>query len=103
VKFFSIILTIYFLGLNFAPCSDAVPNSDDGHTEISQAADAGHDHATRDMCSPFCQCNCCHVNTIDSFLSAFKPLQPIVAQLSTLHFDSRGKDFQNLLLQPPRA
>lgn len=78
-------------------------DTSDTQTEFSQTPDADHNHVNSDLCSPFCHCHCCHVHTIDFGLYAFEPLQPIVVQLSTLHFDSRGKDFQNSLLQPPRV
>lgn len=103
MKIFSIILSFYFLGLNFTPCEDAAAEANDAQTEFSVEADTGHDHSTADMCSPFCNCHCCHVHTIDIGLAGFEPLNVVPLQNPLLHFDNLGKDFRNSLFQPPRA
>ena len=103
MKILSIILSIYFLGLNFTPCDDAVAEENEVQTEFSVAADADSDHSSADMCSPFCHCHCCHVHTIDVGMAVFEPLNVIPLQNPLLHFDNLGKDFRNSLFQPPRA
>jgi len=103
MKFLTVILSIYILALNFAPCEDSVPFGDDTTMEVSQQADTNHQHDASDECSPFCQCQCCHVHA-----DQFKPLEVsfMVADISTkifLHFDSLGRDYNQTLLQPPRV
>ncbi|WP_363317812.1 DUF6660 family protein [uncultured Dokdonia sp.] len=103
MKLFTIILSIYFLALNFAPCADTVVDSDDTQIEYSLTADADHEHSDNDLCSPFCQCHCCHVHTINFGLVAFQPLQPAIPHEFFAHFDNLGKDIPHSLLQPPRV
>jgi len=103
VKIFTVILSIYFLALNFAPCSDTTSDSDDTQIEFSQTTDANHDHSDSDLCSPFCNCHCCHVHTINFGLVAFEPFQGPISNEILTSFQHHGKDFHTSLFQPPRA
>lgn len=103
MKIFTIILSIYFLGLNFVPCGDTDVDSSDVNTELSQIVDANHNHSTSDMCSPFCHCHCCHVHTIAFDIFKFEPVNPITLKLYIKHFDGRNKGYHNSLLQPPQV
>lgn len=105
MKFIAIILSIYILGLNFTPCDDVVSEEDgqDVYSEITKHNDADHNHKTSDLCSPFCQCHCCHIHA-----TQFQPLEisftiPEISIKVYLHFNSLGKDFTQTLLQPPRV
>lgn len=104
MKFLAVILSIYILALNFAPCEDESSVCDEKISEFSQqSADDNHDHETSDLCSPFCQCQCCHIHA-----TQFTPLEIVfnIPDISTeifLHFDSLGQDFNRILLQPPRV
>ncbi|KAA1244719.1 DUF6660 family protein [Aquimarina sp. RZ0] len=98
-----IILTIYFLGLNFVPCNDVFCASEIFDIEICEETDSGHHHDTDDLCSPFCYCHCCQAHTIDFRLIAFVPIEPTVIQQSSMHFDKIGHDYHKLILQPPKA
>ena len=103
MKYLAVILSIYILALNFAPCEDNASFSDDTTTEVSQQSDSDHDHNSSDECSPFCQCHCCHIHATE-----FAPYQisftvPDISTKLFLHFDSLGQDFNQTLLQPPRV
>ena len=103
MKFIAAILALYIFALNLAPCEDYVTVDKELKTEISQAAGNDHQHPNSDLCSPFCKCNCCHVNVLQ-----FHPteISIVVNGISTeffLYFDSWGKDTLNTLLQPPRV
>ncbi|KAB5487045.1 hypothetical protein D2V93_06595 [Flagellimonas taeanensis] len=102
MKFLTIILTIYFLALNVVPCSDSGNASDDCQT-VSVVDSDGDQGDDCELCSPFCQCHCCHVHTIDFGLVAFEPYQPEIPDEFFAHFDDLGKDIPPSLLQPPRA
>jgi hypothetical protein len=67
------------------------------------ALGGNHDHGATDLCSPFCNCQCCHIHTIESSIISFEPLLPMNFQENFAHFDSFGKDISHSLLQPPRA
>ncbi|NOY47654.1 hypothetical protein MNBD_BACTEROID02-1257 [hydrothermal vent metagenome] len=103
MKFLAFILSIYILALNFAPCEDNVTVGNDVNVEVSQSGDIDHSHNNLDLCSPFCQCHCCHVHVTYLNLEDFTaPLQKIPTDIF-LHFDSLGKDITNSILQPPRV
>ncbi|WP_339652554.1 DUF6660 family protein [uncultured Maribacter sp.] len=102
MKTIAFILSIYFLALNFVPCSDSANALDE--TQKVSVSDFNGDHDQEcELCSPFCQCHCCHVHTVDFGLANFKPFLPSVSQKIFAHFDSLGKDISHSLLQPPRA
>ncbi|MEE1976253.1 DUF6660 family protein [Maribacter cobaltidurans] len=102
MKFLAIILSIYFLALNFVPCSDASAVEDG--TQVVTVMDYDGEHGQDcELCSPFCQCHCCHSHTIDFRLAIFEPIQPVISLVNFAHFDSLGKDISLSLLQPPRA
>lgn len=58
MKLISVVFSVYFLVLNFSPCEDNEVGSDDIVTEIIQHLD---DDLEIDLCSPFCNCQCCHI------------------------------------------
>ncbi|WP_353935825.1 DUF6660 family protein [Maribacter dokdonensis] len=103
VKYIAIILSVYFLALNFIPCNDVEMSSDDTDIEYVIGMGVNHDHNASDLCSPFCNCHCCHIHTIESNIISFKTLISINFKENFAHFDSFGKDISHSLLQPPRA
>ncbi|WP_228547339.1 DUF6660 family protein [Nonlabens antarcticus] len=103
VRYLAIILSVYFLSLGFAPCQDAIVDSQVTSLEVTQNATVDHDHAAVDLCTPFCQCHCCHVHTLDVGIVAFEPVKSDLMQKGFFHFDSIGKDISHSLLQPPRV
>ena len=102
VKIFAIILSIYCFALNIVPCNDAGNVTDD--SQIVATVDLDHDHDQDcELCSPFCQCHCCHVHVISCGLVTFEPLEPLILLDNFNHFDSIGKDISLSLLQPPQV
>ncbi|WP_155839648.1 DUF6660 family protein [Aquimarina latercula] len=64
MKYLAIILSVYFVALNFVPCGDIdFTNHETGNVSI-ESFDANHDHAC-EFCSPFCNCHCCHTHVIN--------------------------------------
>jgi len=107
MKFLTIILAVYFLGLNFVPCGDISFEDSKDCIEISQTADsptdADHEHDSEDECSPFCQCHCCHVHTIDIGSATVALIEPGIFKEDFAHNDSFGKDVFIALFEPPRV
>ncbi|SNZ01427.1 DUF6660 family protein [Flagellimonas pacifica] len=102
MKYLAFILSIYFLALNLVPCSDTGKTNDD--TQVVSVVDFDGDHDQDcELCSPFCNCHCCHVHTIDFKLVAFEPFQPTALHDNFSHFDSLGKDCSHSLFQPPQV
>ncbi|WP_340200969.1 DUF6660 family protein [Ascidiimonas sp. W6] len=84
------------------PCSDTAETKDDSQVVFVVDFDGEHDQGC-ELCSPFCECQCCHCHSIDFGIVPFEPLQPVIPQDNFAHFDSLGKDIPLSLFQPPRA
>lgn len=56
-----------------------------------------------ELCSPFCQCHCCHVYTLHFEIAKFEPLQVTIPTDNFAHIDSRGTDITFSLFQPPQV
>ena len=102
VKVVAIILSFYFLALNVVPCSDSANNENVSQVVTVIDFDGEHNQDC-ELCSPFCQCHCCHVHTINFGLAAFQPLQPGIPQENFAHFDNLGKELPYSLFQPPQV
>ncbi len=104
MKIITAILAIYIFGLNFMPCNDNVADLEEQsgiHLTSSEDGHQDHEHSS-DLCSPFCQCHCCHIHVIDVQLSEFKMITPEISTATFLLFENTGKEIQNRILQPPR-
>lgn len=103
MKSIAFILSIYIFALNLAPCADYVASDDDAKTEISQSMDDDHQHQDSDLCSPFCICQCCHINATYYQFADLKLDFPYISTQDFLYLNSTEKDFTTSILQPPRA
>ncbi len=103
MKFLAFILSIYILALNFTPCEDSNVMDNDIEIEISQKTDIDHSHNVLDLCSPFCQCHCCHIHATSFNLGDSDEASRKISTKIYLHFDSLGKDIIHSILQPPRV
>ncbi len=101
VKFLTVILSIYLLSLNFLQCEDNAFGINDLGIEISQNID--HDDCALDLCSPFCQCYCCHIHVInlDLYQSDLSLVEIYTAIF--VHKDGMIKDITSTILQPPQV
>ena len=102
MKFLIFLLAIYIFALNLTPCADFIVPNDHVQTEISQITD-NHKHQDSDLCSPFCICQCCHVNATDLQLTFIKIE---VSEISTQDFfflNGSEKEYTSSILQPPIA
>ncbi|XCF04745.1 DUF6660 family protein [Tamlana crocina] len=103
MKVLALILSIYIFALNLVPCEDNGIPDNEVKTEISQALDNDHQHQGADLCSPFCQCHCCHIH-VAQFNVLDYSLSNIVVQTQVFnHFEGLEKDFNTTLLQPPQV
>ncbi len=98
---FTITLSIYFLTLNFLQCEDSAVDISDLEIEISQNID--HDDCALDLCSPFCQCYCCHMHVIN--FNVHQPTLHLVEIHSEIFTHKEGviKDIALTILQPPQV
>jgi Family of unknown function (DUF6660) len=103
MKFLAFILSIYILALNFAPCEDSGTFDNNLKVGISQITDVDHGHNVLDLCSPFCQCHCCHIHATNFNLEELAVASHKISTDIFLHFNGLGKDITNSILQPPRV
>ncbi|WP_223552089.1 DUF6660 family protein [Aestuariivivens sp. NBU2969] len=102
MKFIALLLSIYIFGLNLVPCEDNGKFTDEVKTEISQVQCNDHQHQDRDLCSPFCSCECCHIcilsfNAVDYIIQ-----NPFVSTEVFYYKGGLEKNFNFYILQPPQ-
>ncbi len=103
MKFIAFILSIYILALNFTPCEDGNTISDGVNVEFVYNMDVDYGHNDLDLCSPFCQCHCCHIHATNFNLEELKLVSNAISTNIFSHFDSLGKEITNTILQPPKV
>ncbi len=104
MKFLAIILSVYFLGLNFTPCDDAVTY--DSEAEVSVVLDADQDHQESggpDDCTPFCLCHCCHVHVTHFNGTSYEGFESTVSTLIIQKGERLGQEIPHTHFQPPRV
>ncbi|WP_298316459.1 DUF6660 family protein [uncultured Aquimarina sp.] len=69
MKFFTIILSVFILGLELVPCSDAF--NSEHKEEVSCNDEQDHSHDTDDSCTSICICACCGVTITYELLKQF--------------------------------
>ena len=105
MKWFSFILAIYIFSLCYYPCKD-----NGNHQEYaaksystSKSCNEHHDeHNCCHKCSPFCFCNCCHMNTVVSLTFEFQELSIIPVELFTSHIENYVPEIYLKIWQPPK-
>lgn len=106
VKFLAVILSVYFLGINFIPCDDTAPIESQDTIAVILEFDQdqhGEQNGTADDCPPFCQCHCCHVHVVQLNTNTFEVFEPKNLFLTPLFGESAGKDIAKFHFQPPRV
>lgn len=95
------IFAFYLLGITIVPCADAIAQTSDSLEHLVELPDDHHEEHN-DLCSPFCQCQCCQIHI---------QLHPDIAinltysQISTIivsHHSGISSDYSLGILDPPR-
>ncbi|MDG3581798.1 hypothetical protein OSR52_07590 [Galbibacter sp. CMA-7] len=90
------------MALNFMVCNDRVePTNKTTHEMV--AADSCADHADADLCSPFCQCHCCHVHIVQNTSEKYYLSTTEISSKIEFHYLQVDDDFPIDILQPPRV
>lgn len=104
LKLFTVILSIYVLGLSFVTCNDEFPHEVPLNDDISQVS-KNSDHSNEeegDHCSPFCSCQCCQVNLDVHNMDTFDMSVPrISTEVFSLSYNV-VQEFTYSIFQPPR-
>ena len=103
MKFLALILSIYIFGLNLVPCEDNNGFENEVNTEISQNFDNDHQHQELDLCSPFCQCHCCHIHVTHFKVVDYSISNTLISTKVFYYYEGIENSFSNTLLQPPRV
>ncbi|WP_040756702.1 DUF6660 family protein [Winogradskyella psychrotolerans] len=103
MKNLAFILSIYIFALNLAPCADYVVTDNDVKTEITQTIQDNHQHQEPDSCSPFCICQCCHINATHFKLVSLRIDHSYISTQDFFYLNGNEKDFSTSILQPPRV
>lgn len=102
MKFLAIIFSIYFLGLNFVPCEDAVQLTESDSQFQQASLDEDLTPINADDCTPFCQCHCCHVHVTNFIATSYEAFEPVISTLIIQKGEISGLEIPNFHFQPPR-
>ncbi|MGB7841804.1 MAG: DUF6660 family protein [Salinimicrobium sp.] len=104
MKILAVIFSLYFLGLNFVPCEDAVVNLN-AQEQLQQISTADqHSSKSADHCTPVCQCHCCHVHVVDYLTAEFALVPNLpVSTLIIQKGQNSGEEIPDFHFQPPRV
>ena len=101
MKVTSAILAVFFLGIILFPCADEVAGDKCG-TEVHFHTGDQDPQADADLCTLFCQCNCCQTH----FTSDQSYDKEIISfpgkDHQTFYIDDLGKDIPDPFLHPPQ-
>lgn len=100
MKPFSVIFSIYLLGLIFIPCADVHAENNHQTTSIYSSVDSHGQHA--DRCSPFCLCNCCQTVTQPAIYTYFSHFATLTGT-SVPFIISREFSISIILWRPPKV
>ena len=107
MKFFAVILSFYFLGLNFVPCDDTVESDCEETVTVNIVLDQDQHESEQDNgadeCPPFCQCHCCHVHVVQLNSYACEVLEPQISTLIIQKGENFGEEIPDFHFQPPRV
>lgn len=99
----TIILSIFLLSLTLLPCDD-MQTEDNCGTESHYHLTDNHDHdADADLCSPFCQCHCCHTHITAQQSPPLSATLAFISESTSGYIPNIGKDIADSLLQPPQV
>ncbi|WP_319800119.1 MULTISPECIES: DUF6660 family protein [Flavobacterium] len=106
MKWLNIILSIYLIALACMPCADMEVNSAGHSLAVHQSDRDNHSHdKSKDLCSPFCICNCCGAQILSYFpvISYEFPLISTVIKTKEPFYKSVfASNFYGSIWQPPQ-
>lgn len=102
----NLILSIYLIALSCLPCADLEVNSP-AHTskELSSNSENHSHDKEKDLCSPFCICNCCGAQVLSYFptITFNFPVVSAIIKLPLPTYKSiLSSNFYGSIWQPPQ-
>ncbi|MGQ0827939.1 MAG: DUF6660 family protein [Bacteroidota bacterium] len=104
MRYFSFILSIYFLWLSTVSCADETYEHDNCQSVACAHIAAGNDNGddcADDACSPFCTCSCCHGFTLISNFSN-KIIVSIESPSLNTYSENHLQEISRSIWQPPK-
>ncbi|MCF8715154.1 hypothetical protein JM658_09985 [Joostella atrarenae] len=90
------------MSLSFLVCSDEVA-VDVTSEKVVMSQDQHPGDLDLDLCSPFCQCQCCHIPMITLEEYDFAVIDLSISTKEDHFYFNIKDDFLNSILQPPRV
>lgn len=103
MKFLTITLSLYILGLAILPCSDAETFTESEKQDIAQMEHNSQQENPEDDCAPFCSCQCCQSQLTIIDFPVFESFNPEFRYNPVFYRNNLGREFPSSLFQPPRA
>lgn len=111
MKWLTIILSLYLLGLSLWPCADEAlsPAGKEGSTVLTplNAPESGTSHQDHDLCTPLCICTCCAATTtvVPQFeYTLIPPAETIVVSVAAFAYAPiHWADSLSAIWQPPKV
>ena len=106
MKLVSILLIGYIFLLCGTPCKDECSINETiciSAKQSSQSFPCDNEQQKCHSCSPFCFCNCCHVNTITSVLVGYQLVQTVYQEYNIIFIEKKIDLFHSVIWHPPKA
>ncbi|SHG28387.1 DUF6660 family protein [Flavobacterium defluvii] len=105
MKWIAVLLSIYLMALSNMPCADMEVNSA-MHKTAQFSSEDNHTHDKQnDLCSPFCNCNCCGAQVLSyqttvtyEFPSAYTQISISLPSYNSVFISN----FSGKIWQPPQ-
>lgn len=82
------------------PCADATTNFEDDDLIVEQH---NSHEASVDLCSPFCQCHCCHNHIMISNDLVFEQAMAMTINAAFIYLNKETSQFTTKYIPPPQA
>lgn len=97
------LLAFYVLALTLEPCVDHEVSCTGVQQSVQETGTADHESDHKDLCSPFCTCNCCSV-TMEVASSLILAGTPVAFTTLPYFFKSQPTStFLSPVWEPPKA
>lgn len=96
-------LAVYVVALTLNPCVDKEISCPGSHVENHGNSDQGAGDEHKDLCSPFCTCNCCNIS-MEVAAPMLLPATPILQNTLTYFYNPQLLSvFLPSIWDPPKS
>lgn len=104
MRFIAFILAIIILAISCVPCADraCALTAYKIKSELVKSSGQQDNHGQRDACTPFCQCSCCGVYSINHVVVAGSPINLLAGKDFISYMRSSVVEISLPIWQPPQ-